>query len=103
MSATPMDDAAIASALSALHGWQRVGSEIVRSFTCGSFNGSIAFVNAIAVAANAADHHPNLAISWSTVSVTLSSHDANGLTERDFALARTIDRLAAGMTGTRPD
>jgi 4a-hydroxytetrahydrobiopterin dehydratase len=74
-------------------GWARDESEIVRSFDRGDFNGSIAFVNAIAAAANAADHHPDLAISWNEVMVRLSSHDAGGLTERDFALARTIDRL----------
>jgi 4a-hydroxytetrahydrobiopterin dehydratase len=90
----PLPDDAVARELSELPGWKREGEEIVRTFDRGNFNGSIAFVNAVAAAANAADHHPDLAISWNSVTVRLSSHDAKGLTNRDFALARTIDGLA---------
>jgi 4a-hydroxytetrahydrobiopterin dehydratase len=90
----PLPDDAVARALAEVPGWKREGDEIVRTFDRGNFNGSIAFVNAIAAAANAADHHPDLAISWNAVTVRLSSHDAKGLTERDFALARTVDGLA---------
>ena len=89
----PLPDDAIASELAALPGWVREGDEIVRTFDRGNFNGSIAFVNAIAAAANAADHHPDIAIAWNEVTVRLSSHDAHGLTERDFALARAIEGL----------
>jgi 4a-hydroxytetrahydrobiopterin dehydratase len=89
----PLPDDAIARELAALAGWSREGGEIVRTYDRGNFNGSIAFVNAIAAAANAADHHPDIAIAWNRVTVRLSSHDAKGLTERDFALARTIDAL----------
>jgi len=90
----PLPDDAIARELAALPGWVRAGEEIVRTFDRGNFNGSIAFVNAIAAAADAADHHPDIAIAWNNVTVRLSSHDSHGLTERDFALARTIDGLA---------
>ena len=90
----PLPDDAVKRELAALPGWQREGGEIVRTFDRGNFNGSIAFVNALAAAANAADHHPDLAISWNDVTVRLSSHDAKGLTDRDFALARTVDGLA---------
>jgi 4a-hydroxytetrahydrobiopterin dehydratase len=90
----PLPDDVIARELAALPGWARAGEEIVRTFDRGNFNGSIGFVNAIAAAANVADHHPDLAISWNEVTVRLSSHDAHGLTERDFALARTIEGLA---------
>jgi 4a-hydroxytetrahydrobiopterin dehydratase len=90
----PLPDDAIARELAALPGWARSGDEIVRTFDRGNFNGSIAFVNAIATAANAADHHPDIAISWNDVTLRLSSHDAHGLTERDFALARAIDAIA---------
>ncbi|HEV8021776.1 MAG TPA: 4a-hydroxytetrahydrobiopterin dehydratase [Candidatus Lustribacter sp.] len=89
----PLPDDAIARELAKLAGWSREGGEIVRTYDRGNFNGSIAFVNAIAAAANAADHHPDIAIAWNRVTVRLSSHDARGLTERDFALARTIDGL----------
>jgi 4a-hydroxytetrahydrobiopterin dehydratase len=90
----PLPDDAIIRELAALPDWAREGEEIVRTFDRGNFNGSIAFVNAIATAANTADHHPDIAISWNDVTVRLSSHDAHGLTERDFALARAINALA---------
>jgi 4a-hydroxytetrahydrobiopterin dehydratase len=90
----PLTDDAIMRELAGLPGWAREGEEIVRTFDRGNFNGSIAFVNAIATAANAADHHPDIAIAWNDVTVRLSSHDAHGLTARDFALARAIDALA---------
>jgi 4a-hydroxytetrahydrobiopterin dehydratase len=94
MSTTPVPEDVIVRELAKLDGWSRDAGEIVRTFDCGNFNGSIAFVNAIAAAANAADHHPDLAIAWNNVTVRLSSHDAGGLTARDFDLARTIDGLA---------
>jgi 4a-hydroxytetrahydrobiopterin dehydratase len=91
----PLPEDVIVRKLAALPGWVREGEEIVRTFDRGNFNGSIAFVNAIAAAANDADHHPDIAISWNSVTVRLSSHDAKGLTDRDFALAQTIDNLPA--------
>jgi 4a-hydroxytetrahydrobiopterin dehydratase len=90
----PLPDDAVERELATIPGWTRDENEIVRSFDRGDFNGALAFVNAIGTAANAADHHPDLALSWGDVMVRLSSHDAGGLTERDFALARTIDALA---------
>ena len=51
------------------------------------------WVNAVAEAATSADHHPDMLIAFNRVTLTLTSHDAGGLTERDFALARTIDRF----------
>jgi 4a-hydroxytetrahydrobiopterin dehydratase len=85
---------AIARELAALPSWSLDGGEIVRTYDRGNFNGSIAFVNDVAEAANVADHHPDIAISWNRVTLRLSSHDAQGLTARDFALARTIDAIA---------
>jgi 4a-hydroxytetrahydrobiopterin dehydratase len=94
MSEQPLPDETIERELATVPGWTRDENEIVRSFDRGDFNGSIAFVNAVAAAADAADHHPDLAISWGDVMVRLTSHDAGGLTGRDFALARTIDALS---------
>ena len=51
----------------------------------------MAFVNRVAELAEAADHHPDILIQYSKVTLTLSSHDAGGLTERDFSLALSID------------
>jgi 4a-hydroxytetrahydrobiopterin dehydratase len=81
--------------LKSFEGWHSIGNAIERTFDRGDFSGSIHFVNAVAAAANAADHHPDLTVSWNRVTVTLSSHDAGGVTERDFALATAIDALAA--------
>ena len=51
------------------------------------------FVQAVAELAEAAQHHPDILIRWNKVTLTLSTHDAGGLTERDFLLAKSIDRL----------
>ncbi len=69
-------------------------SALEKTFDCKNFDGSIAFVNAIAKVSNEADHHPNLRVEWNDVTVILSSHDAGGVTDRDFALAKTIEKLA---------
>jgi 4a-hydroxytetrahydrobiopterin dehydratase len=58
--------------------------------------GSVGFVNRLADAAEAADHHPDIAIAWNRVTVTLSTHSAGGITDKDVALARQADLLAAG-------
>ncbi len=89
-----LDDATIEAAMLDLEAWAREGETISRSFDCANFDGSIAFVNAVARAANAADHHPDIAISWNDVTLTLSTHSAGGLTRKDFDLARTLDALA---------
>jgi 4a-hydroxytetrahydrobiopterin dehydratase len=94
-----LSHAEIAAKLQSRPGWHHRGNAIERSIDCGDFNGSIAFVNAIAAEANAMDHHPDIEISWNTVKVTLSSHDAGGLTDRDFALAERVDAVASARTG----
>lgn len=94
MASQLLPDDAVVEELATLPGWSRVENEIVRVFDRGNFNGSIAFVNSVASAANAADHHPDIAVSWNEVTLRLSSHDAGGLTARDFALARQIEALA---------
>jgi len=81
----------VARRLAALPGWERAGKEIRKVYAFGDFKGSMAFVNRVAELAEAADHHPDIAISYSKVTLSLSSHDAGGLTERDFRLAEKID------------
>ena len=83
-------------ALAGMPGWEREGDAIVRQFSLeGGFMGSVGFVNRLAEAAEAADHHPDLTISWNRVTVTLATHSQGGITEKDIALARQADRLAA--------
>ena len=86
--------ARIVDALAKHDGWVQRGDALEKTFDCGSFDGSIAFVNAIATLANEHDHHPDLAISWDRVTVTTTSHDLEGITNRDVALAGAIDALA---------
>ena len=73
--------------------WQLVGNTIVRELKFKGFVEAIAFVNQLVEPAEAAGHHPDIAISYNRVTVTLSTHDAGGLTANDFALAQVIDAL----------
>jgi 4a-hydroxytetrahydrobiopterin dehydratase len=76
--------------LERLPGWERRGSEIRRTWSFADFAGSMAFVNRVAELAEAADHHPDVDIRYSMVTLALSTHSAGGLTARDFALAEAI-------------
>jgi 4a-hydroxytetrahydrobiopterin dehydratase len=71
-------------------GWERSGRELRRTWAFADFKAAMAFVNRVAVLADAADHHPDIDIRYSRVTLVLSTHDAGGLTARDFALAETI-------------
>ena len=81
--------------LAAMPEWHHRGNALEKRFDCVSFDGAIVFVNAVARLANAQDHHPDIAISWNLVTLTLCSHDAGGITERDFTLAKALDILEA--------
>jgi 4a-hydroxytetrahydrobiopterin dehydratase len=86
----PLSDVEIAQRLADLPGWERDGKQIRRTFGFDDFNGSMAFVNRVAQLAEAADHHPDIDIRYSKVTLTLSTHDAGGLTGRDFDLAGKV-------------
>ena len=88
----------IARSLGALDGWVRSGIEIRKTFDRKNFDGSMRFINAVAAEANAQDHHPDIALSWNEVTLTLSSHDVGALTERDFRLAEAVERIARSAT-----
>jgi 4a-hydroxytetrahydrobiopterin dehydratase len=75
-------------------GWQRDGDALRKEFDRGDFKGSVDFVNRITPAAEEMNHHPDLEISWSKVTVSLSTHSEGGITENDFELARKIDEQA---------
>ena len=80
----------IAERLRGVPGWQQRGAKICRTWTFADFKAAMAFVNRVAALADAADHHPDIDIRYSRVTLVLSTHDAGGLTARDFALAETI-------------
>jgi 4a-hydroxytetrahydrobiopterin dehydratase len=75
-------------------GWSRDGVSIVREFDRGDFVGSVRFVDALVEPAEEIGHHPDLEVSWGTVTVRISTHSEGGLTAADFELAARIDRLA---------
>ncbi len=80
--------------LADLDGWQLEGEAIKKRFTRRDFAGSVAFVNELLPVAEEMNHHPDLGISWDTVTVTVTTHSEGGLTDRDFELAARIDGLA---------
>ena len=92
---TALSDAEIDAGLRQRPEWQRDGNEIVREFRFDSFMDAIAFVNAVAQRAEAADHHPDLDIRYNRVRVALSTHSAGGITSKDLDLAREVDGCAA--------
>jgi 4a-hydroxytetrahydrobiopterin dehydratase len=72
-------------------GWERDDDEIKKEFRFSDFAESMAFVNRVADAAQAADHHPDITIKYNRVKLTLSTHSEGGVTDKDFALAEQID------------
>lgn len=74
--------------------WELEDDErITRTFEFDEFREGIEFVNDVAEIAEEADHHPDIDIRWTRVSLTLTTHDAGGLTEQDFEVAQRIDTL----------
>ncbi len=80
--------------LEGLDGWERHGDAIRKSYDRGDFKGSVGFVNALTPVAEEMNHHPDVAISWKDVEVTITTHSEGGLTANDFELARRIDEVA---------
>jgi 4a-hydroxytetrahydrobiopterin dehydratase len=82
---------AVDDALKTLPEWRRVGGSLERDFRATSFRAAVRLVNRIADVAEGANHHPDLALSYAKLHISLSTHDAGGLTERDLNLARVIE------------
>jgi 4a-hydroxytetrahydrobiopterin dehydratase len=89
-----LNDDEIEAKLADLDGWERRDDAITRDFDRGDFVGSVSFVDSLVAPAEDMGHHPDLAISWNTVTVTISTHSEGGLTAADFELAAKIDALA---------
>ena len=85
--------AQIKTALAATPGWKKKGATITRQFEFKDFPAAIKFVNAVARLAEKAWHHPDIDIRWNKVTLTLTTHDAGGLTNKDFDLAKRYDQL----------
>lgn len=95
--AEPLAEDVRATALARVADWSVVADRdaITRRFTFADFQEAFAFMTQCALAAEKADHHPEWFNVYKTVDVTLSTHDAGGLTEKDIALAEAMDRAAA--------
>jgi 4a-hydroxytetrahydrobiopterin dehydratase len=86
------------AALGRMHDWSEVGGRdaISKTFTFKNFNEAFGFMARAALVAEKMDHHPEWSNAYKTVSVTLSTHDAGGLTELDVKLAEAMDKIAGG-------
>jgi len=84
-------DARFQNELAALPGWECRGQIISRVYEFKDFPEAMKFVNTVAALAEQAQHHPDIEVRWNKVTLALTTHEAGGLTERDFALARQCD------------
>ncbi len=85
---------ALRAALATVPQWRKRGAVLSRTFEFAGFVAAMKFVNAVARRAEKAGHHPDIAIRWNRVTLALTTHDAGGLTAKDFELAARLDRLA---------
>jgi 4a-hydroxytetrahydrobiopterin dehydratase len=95
---TTLADAEIAAALETLPGWAHLADRkaIGKTFTFADFSEAFGFMARVALAAEKANHHPDWSNVYRTVVVTLLTHDAGGVTEKDIKLARVMEKITAG-------
>ncbi|MGH9833603.1 MAG: 4a-hydroxytetrahydrobiopterin dehydratase [Blastocatellia bacterium] len=90
-----LNEEQIEEMLSRLEDWRREGDWLVRDFKFENFKRALEFVNRVADEAEAMDHHPDILIhGWNKVRLSVMTHSAGGLTEKDFKLAERINPLA---------
>ncbi|HZB89084.1 MAG TPA: 4a-hydroxytetrahydrobiopterin dehydratase [Terracidiphilus sp.] len=89
----PLSQSQIATLISTVPNWRAESGELTRSFGFPGFVAALAFVNRVGELAEQAGHHPDIDIRYNRVRLALVTHDAGGLTEKDFALATAIDAL----------
>lgn len=93
-SVTKLTDKQIKNRLAKARGWSvNAAGEITKTYTFSGFPQSLMFATAVGVLAEAAQHHPDITIKWNRVILSLTTHDAGGLSEKDFDLAQQIDAL----------
>ena len=88
-----LTSAQIKKSLPSVPDWKKKSDAISRTYQFKDFPAAIKFVNALAKLAEKSNHHPDIDIRWNKVTLVLSTHDAGGLTEKDFSLAKQFDRL----------
>ena len=87
----PLDPAALHAELATCPGWALSGGQIERTYDFPDFVRSMRFVNELAAEAERVQHHPDILVRYSRVTLALSTHDAGGLTAKDFELAADCD------------
>jgi 4a-hydroxytetrahydrobiopterin dehydratase len=87
-----LSDAQVDHALKGLKGWKRKGGFITKAFKFRSFMAGIRFVDEVARVAEAQEHHPDIRVVWTTVTLSIQTHDEGGVTDLDIGLAKEIDR-----------
>lgn len=93
MERTKLTAEAIVEKLSEVNSWEEVGDKIHKRFNFENFAESLEFVNKVGEIAEKMDHHPDITFGWGYAEFEITTHDAGGLTEWDFALARRIDKI----------
>ncbi len=88
---TKLNEAEVHTKLKSLPGWEFKNGEITKQYKFKDFLEAMAFVHRVAECAEADDHHPDILIQYNKVTLTLSTHSAGGLTEKDFSCASKID------------
>lgn len=97
-----MTEPQVADALKAAPDWAETGGQIHRTFQFKDFVEAMKFVAKVAEQAEADGHHPDILIRWNKVTLTLSTHDASGITAKDFALAAKADTFAKTFAPPAP-
>ena len=89
-----LSNESITAHLEEVPAWTVQKGAVVRTFHFNNFRGALAFFNKVAVIAEEEDHHPDMSITeWRKVTLSCTSHAANGLTENDFIRAAKVDRI----------
>lgn len=91
--ANKMNEQEVAQALESASEWSELNGQIQRTFQFDDFKAAMAFVNKVADQAEQSQHHPDILIRYNKVTLTLSTHDAGGITQLDFNLAAEVDAM----------
>lgn len=98
-----LTEAEITARLAKLPTWSYAEGALRRTYRTDGWRGSMLVANAIAFLCEAADHHPDLTVTWPTVSVALSTHSAKGITAKDFEVAELIEARVLWKPGPESD
>jgi 4a-hydroxytetrahydrobiopterin dehydratase len=93
MAATKLSESDIAAEIARIPGWRVAQGKLHRVFEFADFRQAFGFMTAVALAAEAMNHHPDWSNVWNTVTIDLNTHSAGGITKNDFELAAQIQKI----------